>query len=584
MIEAPAPPAAPARTVGDVLLRHGAITEGQLGDALARQRSTGQPLGQILVESGVISRLNLASALAEQWSDAPDLIARGPSRPIGVPDAPLLELLAETPAADVDGRPLAEVRSAVQVLAARLVAVEARAAGAEANEARIVELRQMVTGLADWASGPELRIAELEAVAATLGTDVDGLASRLDQLIAGLDGTVAEIEEHTGGIAEAIEQLGARLEACVTVGDHASLRAAVEAAAARPLVEAETLATVVSTLEERLEVLSADLVAIDARVEDAAVRTDGVADTVGGLGVDGKRLGTRLDELDRRLAAIVAPAAVDPEAISGVDRRVDELAARLDGLAIPDRRTVEPDAFAELRATVATLAERPPVDAGLEARVDQLSRETLALARADQSAVVKTLEARLDALATQPAAVDPLAAEIVARLEALESAPPPPRRANAGAMELARLAARIDELDARLEATGHAGGGVAPGAPGDAPAAELDKLRVSIESLWMRMSEFQRSIATLLDPRGIAGKLDAIERRLESVEPPAGRGAAAGAAAGPGDLGEIARRIEDMEAASSVARETLLTNLERIASSIDWRLQRLERPSEPVAT
>jgi len=41
--------------------------------------------------------------------------------------------------------------------------------------------------------------------------------------------------------------------------------------------------------------------------------------------------------------------------------------------------------------------------------------------------------------------------------------------------------------------------------------------------------------------------------------------------------------MEEMESASSTARDTLLTTLERMASSIDWRLQRLERPESEAA-
>ena len=40
------------------------------------------------------------------------------------------------------------------------------------------------------------------------------------------------------------------------------------------------------------------------------------------------------------------------------------------------------------------------------------------------------------------------------------------------------------------------------------------------------------------------------------------------------------RRLEDLEEASSVGREKLMNRLERMASSIDWRLRRLEEADQ----
>jgi hypothetical protein len=95
----------------------------------------------------------------------------------------------------------------------------------------------------------------------------------------------------------------------------------------------------------------------------------------------------------------------------------------------------------------------------------------------------------------------------------------------------------------------------------------------------MRMTEFQKAVSALLDPRGLSGKIGVLEARLEALEVGGARAAAAAVAAGGeavGDLREIAKRIEEMEESAASARETMLTRLEKIASSIDWRLQRLE--------
>src|SRR5262245_21129201 len=66
---AAAPAASPQRTIGEILLEHGYVTEEELAAAVQRQEETGFPLGQILVEAGAITRLELASALAVQWAD-----------------------------------------------------------------------------------------------------------------------------------------------------------------------------------------------------------------------------------------------------------------------------------------------------------------------------------------------------------------------------------------------------------------------------------------------------------------------------------------------------------------------------------
>jgi hypothetical protein len=61
-----APVAFPWRPLGRLLVESGALSEGQLGRALAEQLRTGQPLGRILVGQGWVSVYSLTSALAQQ--------------------------------------------------------------------------------------------------------------------------------------------------------------------------------------------------------------------------------------------------------------------------------------------------------------------------------------------------------------------------------------------------------------------------------------------------------------------------------------------------------------------------------------
>ena len=53
--------------LGDILIRHGYVTQGQLESALAAQGSERGMLGRILVRRGLITMDQLGEALAEQF-------------------------------------------------------------------------------------------------------------------------------------------------------------------------------------------------------------------------------------------------------------------------------------------------------------------------------------------------------------------------------------------------------------------------------------------------------------------------------------------------------------------------------------
>lgn len=52
--------------LGELLLRHGIISDPQLADALVNQKGSGEYLGQILVEAGAITKEQLEEMLAVQ--------------------------------------------------------------------------------------------------------------------------------------------------------------------------------------------------------------------------------------------------------------------------------------------------------------------------------------------------------------------------------------------------------------------------------------------------------------------------------------------------------------------------------------
>ena len=84
---------------------------------------------------------------------------------------------------------------------------------------------------------------------------------------------------------------------------------------------------------------------------------------------------------------------------------------------------------------------------------------------------------------------------------------------------------------------------------------------------------------------GGEGQLEALAARVDILErlgggaPRAADGSAPAAgdgAAYSGDTAALARRVEEVALASEAGREKLLTQLEQMMSSLDWRFQRLE--------
>ena len=171
----------------------------------------------------------------------------------------------------------------------------------------------------------------------------------------------------------------------------------------------------------------------------------------------------------------------------------------------------------------------------------------------------------------------------------------------------ARVAERVGELTRELEerlaaaeAQPRAGGSVT----GDASALDelLERNRMTIERLGLHLGEHDRALAELMQTRSIPKTLEELAARVEEIAggAPAGGQPAAGHAArdrerrpsepSTGEVKALMRRVEDAEVASQADREKLMNRLERMAASIDWRLQRLEAtetpgvdPSRPVS-
>jgi hypothetical protein len=143
-------------------------------------------------------------------------------------------------------------------------------------------------------------------------------------------------------------------------------------------------------------------------------------------------------------------------------------------------------------------------------------------------------------------------------------------------------------LQAALEARVDAAPGsraVKPRSPGDPARApegiegELDRMLMAIERLSLRMGEHDRALKELVQMQHAAARAGA----LHAPRPAGGDGIDRGAGAEDGDLRAevrgLAFRLTEAEEALRSDRDKAFSQIERIASSITWRLQRLEEQS-----
>jgi hypothetical protein len=89
------------RPIGTVLVESGEITEAQLQEALAEQKTSGRRLGEILIDSGAITWNALAHAIAAQVDalDTPEAPEPAPApRPAPVAPAPIAPPESAVPA------------------------------------------------------------------------------------------------------------------------------------------------------------------------------------------------------------------------------------------------------------------------------------------------------------------------------------------------------------------------------------------------------------------------------------------------------------------------------------------------------
>jgi chromosome segregation ATPase len=123
------------------------------------------------------------------------------------------------------------------------------------------------------------------------------------------------------------------------------------------------------------------------------------------------------------------------------------------------------------------------------------------------------------------------------------------------------------------------------------PEEELDEIRKLVDGVVARVATTEQTIASIApDTDDVRPALDELRRRVESAERAAAQAAVTvtptpdGVDQGDGrfrlELRSIELRMEHAEAAARENREAVLTQLERLASRVEWRLQRLEEAAQ----
>ena len=437
--------------------------------------------------------------------------------------------------------------------------------------------------------GERESVADLAALAETWTAELAALEARVDEGLSTLEehgaaevyGVVAasfdaELSENVVELTERIAQIerdrdAVRQELARTATAWATERASLEervsefAALATSSAErgADEMGRALHTLADRLERLEQDrqAVASDATLAESAWENERAA------------LEARLDTI---AAAITGERAAAPE----VEMLVDELAGRLARME-GERETV---------ADLAALAETWTAElAALEARVDEglstlevhgatgVGGETTATFDTDLGESLDELTQRIEQIERDRDAV---------RNELT-------RTATSWASERAALQERVSELAARIVTGPMPGTSVAEGDAFAETPQELDRLRIGVEGLRMRLAYHEKTVYDLAGSRGVVQRLDELSARLDQLSAIVAAGPAAISAA-PGvaptvapaprmqvpmhapEAAVLVTRLEEAERVRDKNRDKMLEQMEKIASRMDWRLQRLE--------
>ena len=523
---------------------------------------------EVRADDGTLERLATEiDELGSRTQERLDTLAAGIPSPLPVDElraqldrlSAVVEDMSDTTALDQLGARLDEVAAAASVaqLETRMGELEDRVPTAPPAEELHEELQRMAqSAVAGLGQALQDRVDAI-ASAAPREDELRELRSRLDEVAA------RPLQDQF--LEARVDGLAARLAGLDAVeGTIADLRRSLEEVDGRERDGAERISGLGEELNARVGGLAEEL---GRRVDEVARRADGLLgrdEAAAAAAAQAAWVQRELDVLrewaDARAAAVDAVlAAADEARLTGqlelggrVDEAVEAIRAELvaQGTALGT----------ELEATVGETAELcARVDALQEAAADSVSRE---------ARLERRFEKRLDELAAR------FSGDVAgARADA-------ERAMGAVRQETGALAARIDELhglrhldseaakvtatemSARLESLGgslHAEA-AAGRAAAEHAAGRIEELH-GLRADDLAVAELAGAeLAARLDDhamRSAAAALD-VEQALRA------------------ELGEVANRLEERDAGAIEAREELRGEMERVASSVGWRLERIE--------
>jgi chromosome segregation ATPase len=516
-------------------------------------------------------------------------------------------------------------------------------------DAVAAEMQRAIGGLANQVAAletlPEATAAALEGRAAELGGKVDAVDRRLEAVSAQVEAGLRDMQRRDHDLASLHGELDAqRAHVDAVVG---SLRTELEALpdpqARDPELDArlhelgKTAAHIASRLEEVAADAASNVAASASRetvleegLDKLSTRLDSVEQEHDAAAAELRRADkVLLEERDwvrRQLERLTDAQAEATEAAGGVQPELGELRTRLGEVeaardaaaseivrishALDSERGTVQAQLGALAAQVADAVAKGGDDSEVSGRLAELERREaaaashLARATAAWTSKLEVLGARVDGMdAARDPETESLVHALAARLDASErecaaAASELASAAETWAAERASLCERIQDVSAKLARVESAAQGAAAAAAVAAAGTPDDgvaELRACIDGLRMKVASSEKDLATLAGAGDAGVRLDELARRLEAVE-------RAGAItilpdsdlplAGDGrlrlELRSVELRMEHAEAAARENREAVLTQLERLASRVEWRLQRLENAQEgyiePVET
>ena len=494
---------------------------------------------------------------------------------------------------------LADVRSRLDELAAlpqegaalreRVDSIAARLDSVGSLEAAIAEARAQI------AAAEDIRVADALAHGARLAGVEASATSHLD-LLAELDGRLSALAA----------DLGARLDDQTLANDVAELRARIEHLATQ--ASADELGHRVSLLADRAEAIAGEARSSLSRSSDElSGRIDGLAHALSG----------RIEELNERLGGLVAREELDAAAARHVEWFQAELVAVREAgaqsaAALEDRiASVDQAREADRHASGTALSEsldavRSELHGQHAALVSQLQaqlaeqRAELELARAEREDG-RASTARLESLLEEGLAA--LSARVTEEIAGARAAAQQETEVVRG--ETVSLSGRIDEIlgmryvdlqagrlaDERLaeqlevvaelrendaEVARHEIAElasrldvVAGGLHAESVAARAIAEGATAQLADLQLQRAEDSAAAGLAGAELAARIDDLAVRAAESTSEVERGLR-------DQIFAIAARVEGHDAAEIEAREELRGELERLASSMGWRLERIE--------